>query len=396
MCQAAPLPRCSHHADVKLKELDQELVELSHKKLAVSEKVVELKRQARKDGYTDKQIMDQKTAGLEELNKSRREYDQLERDTQITVRDSWEQELHKDATPTGRKALENDENSALRGFRLKNAKKLNAWHKSVRQATDSDGIPFTSKDSDPEERYTFYGKEFAKARQEYKDATSYGEELQNRMEKVNAELDTYETSMVGRNDPQGRKPFSRVAKHPEDAEEVEYLERQKASVIAGVHTSHHEQVLARAKMGRLHSAIKVEKERRKKEQTVQNKENLAKLKEHRGYLKHRTPELREELKKDRMTLADMAKRKSNSSDNDNVRLSAKSAAVETSLQLLDKYQDSHRGAPEQGYVAMRKELNDKRLECIAEADNSKNDVDRAIWAGAQGGYSLVLDKIKSL
>ena len=396
MCQPAPLGRCANHVEKEKQKLNTEAIELSRKKLATSEKVVEAKRAARDAGYSDDEIMESSTPGLEDLNALRRQYDQLDRDSQINVRNEWEQELHSDATLSGRKALEEDTEAAKRGFRMNNARALKDWHKELRATTDSDGTSITSKDSDDEERYAFYGKEFLKARKDYENAVEAGNQNFDRVDKLNDELNTYETTTVGRNDPAGRRAFSRVAVHEKDREDVEYLESQKAASLITMNQTHYDQVLARAKMNRLKVAIKEERKKREAVQKVLDGEAAERLAERRAFVKMRSPEVVSELKSARMQLANMAKAKSSEANHESLRLSAKAEAVNTSAQALERFQNANRGAPENAFIEFRGSIQQKHAEAVKEVEKADNDADRELWTGVQSGYSLVLDKVKNL
>jgi hypothetical protein len=403
MCQAAPLPRCSNHALKAKADIEQTIDRNNEKTLALSRELVEAKRQARYAKFTDEQIMAGDTPGLEHIQKIREAHAAIEREQMSLGRDIAEQELHLDATPKGRKALEEDENAAYRGFRLKNVRALNDWHKSIRDTTDSKGVRITDKDADPKARREFLGKELVKAREDYNNAIAAHKFADEKREKINEEAFKHEVRTVGLNDPQGRRFGTWIAKDgasKDEQEEVEYLSRQKSSAMTGLQQAHHDQILARAKVNSIRKALQDEKNREAKAA----KKN-ATAKQEQEFLARRRADNRvkaeaavADMKDTRLRMMNYAKGYKGTM-NEELRISAKASTVSDSTRLLDTYRDLSHGDDAKAVKEFRTEIKRRKDDAEKEADTAKasgNLTDEAMYRGAQSGFSLVLDKVREL
>lgn len=399
MCQAAPLARCSNHAQKAIDETNLSLAKNSDERLALSEALVKGKKEAREAGFTQEQIMNETTPGLEGIQKIRRDYDQAERDATSLHRDIAEQELHLDATPKGRKALEENENAAYRGFRLKNAKALNEWHKRLRDTDDSNGVRIVDKKSDPAERREFLGKEYAQARKEYNNAIAAGDFADEKIEKLNEEFSKYNTYTVGLRDPQGRRVGTRVAvegSSTEDAEEVDYLSRQRSSALTGRQQSHHDQILARAKLNSIRKALHVDAKRKGTQKKKQAETDAVEYRALNAERRVQATQIVDDLKGTHMRMVNHAKGYQGDDQNESLRLSAKASAINDGTRLLETYREMHRGNEARAFTEFRADLSRRKQEVTKEAENATSETDRAMYSGAQGGFSLVLDKTRGI
>lgn len=397
MCQAAPLARCASHIPKEKAKIEKLMVENSNQKLKISEELVDLKRQARDAGMTAEEIMDRSNPAIAPINRHRIEWNRLDYKSNELVRDSWEQELHMDATPTGRKALENDPDAAMRGFRLKNAAALNAWHKSLREAKDSDGNKILSKEGNPAARRALLVKEAKAAKEGFQNAKAEQATAFDRIDSLNEQLDQFETKTLGFKDPAhpNSRSFSRVAVNEKDSEEVDYLERQKTSCLTMQKQAHHSQVLERAKLNRIRTAIRLEDEKQEKIATAKKEEaqRVANYKENKVVAGQYT----EDLEKASVKLAWSARDAKDSDDS--MRLSSKAAAVKTSMERYKKFREESHGNEANAVEGFRQatlnsHTNAKKL--LQEAEKAGNKSDIIIYTGERQGLSLVLDKIRSL
>jgi hypothetical protein len=397
MCQAAPLARCASHIPKEKAKIEKSMIENSNQKLIISEEIVDLKRQARDAGMTAEEIMDRKNPAIAPINRKRMEWDRLDYKSNELVRDSWEQELHMDATPTGRKALENDPDAAMRGFRLKNAAAMNAWHKSLRDAKDANGNKILSKEGDSDERRALLVKEAKAAKEGFQNAKAEQATAFERIDSLNEQLDQYETKTLGFKDPNypNNRSFSRVALNEKDQDEVDYLERQKTSCLTVQKQAHHTQVLERAKLNRLRKAIQLEDEKQEKvaEAKKAEQQRVERYKEN----KFVAAQYSEDLEKASVKLA-WASRDAKDSD-ESMRLSSKAAAVKTSMERYKKFREESHGNEANAVEAFRKatfESNANARKLLKEAEEAGNKSDILIYTGERQGISLVLDKIRSL
>lgn len=400
MCQAAPLPRCSNHALKAKAEIEQTISDNNEKTLELSRSLVQAKRDARNAGFTAEQIMDNSTPGLEHIKKIREDHAQLEREQMSLGRDIAEQELHLDATPKGKKALEADENAPYRGFRLKNVNALNDWHKRIRATNDSNGVRIVDKDANPDERKKFLGNELTKARKEYNDAIAAYKFADEKREKLNEEAFKHEARTVGLNDPEGRRFGTWVAKDgasPEEQEEVEYLSRQKSSVMTGIQQAHHDQILARAKMNSTLKAITDDKKRAGKRvmQEKQKADAEAVYAAARVANREHAERAVEDLKEARLKLHNHARGYDGTME-ESLRLSAKASAVGDAGKLFDTYREMSHGNDAKAINEFRAELSRRKDEVAREAEAATSATDRAMYRGAQGGFALVLDKVRGV
>lgn len=397
MCQAAPLARCANHTKKELAKVEKQSIDLSGQKLSLSEEIVDLKSQARADGFSEDEIMDRSNPKLSRLNKVRREWDRLDYKSNELVRDTWEQELHMDATPTGRKELEANPGLPMQGFRLKNADAMNKWHKTLREAKDSNGNKILSPEADAEERRAFLLKEAKAAKEGYRHENRQQEVALERIELINEQLDKYETRTLGPKDPKkpGQRAYSRVAVHDKDQEEVDYLERQKSSCIVMQQQAHHNQVLERAKLNRVRKAIQLDDEKQEKIQDAKRAEEQRAIK----YAENKViaSQYSEDLEKASVKLV-WSSRDAKDPD-ESMRLSAKAAAVKTSSDRYKEFRSATHGDEAKAVASFRAKteesyFNARRLQ--EEAEKSGNKSDLLIYTGERQGLSLVLDKIRSL
>lgn len=397
MCQAAPLARCASHVPKEKEKIEKSMVENYNARLKISEEITDLKREARDKGVPDSEINDRSNSKFKRLNGLRSEWDRLDYKNNELTRDSWEQELHYDATPTGRKELENDPDAAMRGFRLKNAEAMNAWHKSLRAEKDSAGNKLFSKEGDSDERRALLVREAKAAKLGYQTEKRQQEVALERIELINEQLDKFETKTLGFKDPNypNHRSFSRVAVNEKDKEEVEYLERQKTSCLTMQKQAHHNQVLERAKLNRVRTAIRVEDEKQEKvaEAKKAEKQRAEKYQENKVVASQYT----EDLEKASVKLVWSAR---DAQDPDeNMRLAAKAAAVKTSTERYKTFRNECHGNEANAVESFRKKTleshsNAKKL--LAEAEKEGNKSDILIYTGERQGLSLVLDKIRSL
>lgn len=397
MCQAAPLARCASHIPKEKEKIDKEMTDNYNKRLTIAEEITDLKRQARDKGIPDDEINDRNNAKFRRLNNLRAEWDKLDYKNNELTRDTWEQELHYDATPTGRKELENDPDAAMKGFRLKNADAMNAWHKNLRSLKDSNGNKLLSKEGDSDERRSLLVKEAKAAKEGYKAEGKQQQVAIDRIETLNEQLDKYETTMVGHKDPKypNHRSFSRVAVNEKDREEVEYLERQKTSCLTMQKQAHHNQVLERAKLNRLRKAIELEDA--KQEKATEAKKAETQRKEKYAENKVVAAQYTEDLEKASVKLVWSAR---DAQDPDeNMRLAAKAASVKTSMERYKTFRSECHGDESNAVERFREKTfeshaNAKKL--LAEAEKEGNKSDILIYTGERQGLSLVLDKIRSL
>lgn len=397
MCQAAPLARCASHIPKEKEKIDREMTENYNTRLSIAEEITDLKRQAREAGFTEEEINDRSNTKTGRLNRLRAEWDRLDYKNNELTRDTWEQELHYDATPTGRKELENDPDAAMKGFRLKNADAMNAWHKSLRSAKDSNGNKLLSKEGDSDERRALLVKEAKAAKEGYKAEGRQQQVALDRIELINEQLDKYETTMVGHKDKKypNHRSFSRVAVNEKDREEVEYLERQKTSCLTMQKQAHHNQVFERAKLNRLRTAIRLEDEKQEKAITAKKEEaqRVAQYAENKVIAGQYT----EDLEKASVKLVWSAR---DAKDPDeNMRLAAKAAAVRASSKRYKTFREECHGNEANAVENFRNKTNESYLNArklLAEAEKEGNKSDILIYTGERQGLSLVLDKIRSL
>lgn len=397
MCQAAPGPRCANHAKKERDKITKESIELSTQKLAISEEIVDLKNQARSAGFTEEEIMDRSNTKTGRLNGLRAEWDRLDRKSNELVRDTWEQELHMDATRTGRKALEADDDAPLKGFRLKNADAMNAWQKAMRETKDSQGNKILSVKADRAEYRAFLAEEAKKAKEAFKNEGRQQDIALDRIELLNDELDKFNTRTLSAKDARkpGQRAFSRVAVDPKDQEEVEYLERQKSSCIVMQQQAHYNQVLERAKLNRVRKAMQ-------NEDAKQEKVAATKMEEDRRVAKYAENKViagqySEDLEKASVKLTWASRDATN--EDERMRLAAKAAAVKTSSDRYKEFRANSHGNEAQAVKEFRAKTeesyaNAKKLQAEAEASGDKTD--HLIYTGERQGLSLVLDKIRSL
>lgn len=397
MCQAAPLARCASHIPKEKEKIDKEMTDNYNTRLTIAEEITDLKRKARDSGVPEDEINDRSNTKFRRLNSLRAEWDRLDYKNNELTRDTWEQELHYDATPTGRKELENDPDAAMKGFRLKNADAMNAWHKSLRGMKDSNGNKLLSKEGDSEERRSVLVKEAKAAKEGFKAEGRQQQVAIERIELINEQLDKYETKMVGHKDAKypNHRSFSRVAVHEKDREEVEYLERQKTSCLTMQRQAHHNQVFERAKLNRLRKAIELEDTKQEKAATAKKEEaqRVAQYAENKVIAGQYT----EDLEKASVKLVWSAR---DAQDPDeNMRLAAKAAAVKTSTDRYKTFRNECHGNEAKAVENFRQKTLESRetaKKLLAEAEKEGNKSDILIYTGERQGLSLVLDKIRSL
>ena len=397
MCQAAPGSRCANHAKKERDKIAKESIELSSQKLAISEEIVDLKNEARFSGFSDEEIMDRSNEKLGRLNSLRNEWDRLDRKSNELVRDTWEQELHMDATRTGRKELEADEDAPLKGFRLKNADAMNAWQKSLRETKDSKGNKILSKDADRSEYRAFLVDQAKKAKEGFKNESRQQDIALDRIELLNEELDKFNTRTLSHKEARkpGQRAFSRVAVDPKDQEDVDYLERQKSSCIVMQQQAHYGQVLERAKLNRIRKAIQIEDEKQEKIAAAKQEETRRATK----YAENKVVagQYSEDLDRASVKLAWSARDAVN--PDERMRLSSKAEAVKVSSERYNEFRSKSNGNEANAVKEFRAKTEEsyataKKLQ--EEAEASGNNFDRLIYTGERQGLSLVLDKIRSL
>lgn len=398
MCQPAPLARCSNHASKEAKQTADDLITNYEKRLEISEKIVEMKSQARDAGIDDKAIMDPNNSDLKELNNLREKYEGLEKEQSELVRDTWEHELHLDATPAGLKSLEKEKDKVGNGgFRLKNATALKEWQKGIRDLKDSEGNKLTEKGGSPDDRHKVYLQEFITARSEHKNAQDSAKEAARRLEHLNEKLDGFKTTNIGFKNVGDRRAGSRVAVNPNDAAEVDYLERQKTSVMTMETQAHYDQVLARAKMNRLRKAIQNNRKAQNKAAIVKQDKEVAAAKYAENKLIANGHS--EDLKRASITLANEAKKSRAGSNDESIRLSAKADAVRFGSDLYEKYRSSSHGNEANAAKEFRADITARHSLAVQNVKTAKkegNKIDEAIYTGEQGGLSLLLDKVREL
>lgn len=401
MCQAAPLPRCSNHSLKAKADIEQTISDNNEKTLELSVALVDAKRKARVNGFTNEQIMAGDTPGLEHIKKIREDHAALEREQMKLGRDIAEQELHLDATPKGKKALEEDENAPFRGFRLKNVNALNEWHKRLRATNDSNGVRIVDKEADTEERRAFLGEELVKARSDYNNAVAAMKDADERREKLNDEAGEIGARSVALGDPQGRRFGTWVAKDgasKEEQEEVEYLSSRKSSAMTALQQSHHDQILARAKIGSIKKAFEEEKKRQAKQnsKTEEPAKDAAYYRQLEAENKVKAQSKIEDLKSLHMKLANDAKADTNGDMGESILRSARASAVGDGLRLLETYREMNRGNEARAFAQFREDLTSRKEQTLAEASKAKNITDWSMYSGANSGFALVLHRAEGI
>lgn len=401
MCQAAPLPRCSNHSLKAKADIEQTIADNNEKSLELSQALVSSKRQARLDGFTNEQIMAGDTPGLEHIQKIREDHAALEREQMKLGRDIAEQELHLDATPRGKKALEEDENAPFRGFRLKNVNALNDWHKRLRETNDSNGIRIVDKESNTEERRAFLGEELVKARDDYNNAVAAMKDADTRRENLNDEAAEIGARSVGLGDPQGRRFGTWVAKDgasKEEQEEVDYLSRRKSSAMTALQQSHHDQILARAKISSIKKAFEEEKKRQAKKNATKDEpaKDAAYYSKIEAENKVKAQSKIEDLKALHLKLTNDAKADTNGDMGESIMRSARASAVGDGLRLLETYREMNRGNEARAFAQFREDLTQRKAEALAEGGKATSSTDWSMYSGVNSGFALVLNRAEGI
>lgn len=388
MCQPAPLARCANQATKDGKKLETDLGKNHQQRVQVEEKIEALEKEAKSLGFTPASIVDPETPGLEELNKLREDKTRLEKENFEIIKDTWEQELHYDATPKGIELLEKGKD--MPGYsdaRLKNANALNEWHKKIRNLKDSNGNKITSKEANLEDRHKAYMKEFSNARDNYQSAQGAAAESKRRIDIINKRLAVIPTETVAVNDPRGLKSGTRLAVHAGDAHEVALLEKQKESLIARANSAHYDQILERAKMNRLRKAIQNNKKTHSKAVVAERLEKD----------KHIMDDASDTFNRTQKALYERSKTYMGDGSEEFTRLTSKAYAVQTGAKILEKHRKANPGNERKAAEAFRSEVTYLHKEAVENAENAvdRNDeFEEAQYRGLQGGYSLLLDKVR--
>ncbi len=274
---------------------------------------------------------------------------------------------------------------------------MNAWHKSLRDAKDSNGNKLFSPKGDLDERQEFLRKELRETKKNYLLENDQQKIANQRLEKLDSEIGNYETVRTNPKDPgnSGRPAYSRIAVHPQDAEQVEYIERQRTASLTMHKQAHYHQVLERAKMSRLRKAIElgdIKSEKINEEKRVA-KRRIEKYSENKEVANQYSAD----LESARLKLALAAR---NIQDpHERMRLSAKASAVEASRERFKKYQTASNGDAAKGvedFLTKTRDVYDNAKKIQKEAQDSGNEIDTAIYTGNRQGLALVMDKIRSL
>lgn len=389
MCQPAPLARCANHAKKDGKKLEEDLSRNYESLSAVSEKITELQKEASETGFDESSIMDQDTPGLEDLNKLRKQKEELIKEQHELIRDTWHVELQEDATPKGIEALK--KGIGKPGYshsRLNNAEALNEWQKKIQNLKDSDGNSLALKGGNLEERHKVYLQEFTEAKSEYKTATEVLEKSKERFEVLSTQVARFETTKIGFADPYGRKRGTVVAVNPEDMQEVDNLENQKLVAKELNEKAHYDQILARTKMIKLRKAIQNNRKAQKAKAIATEKSEQTAI----------VNDSVDTLKKNRAELYEHSKKYMGDGSEEFSRLTSKAYAIETGVKILEKHRLANPGDEPKAVAAFRSEISFLHKEATKKADQavSQNDkFEEANYRGEQGGLSLLLDKVRN-
>jgi hypothetical protein len=390
MCQPSPLARCANHANKEAQTVADKMFKNFEDRVAIGDKIRDLKIEAQAMGLDEEAIMDPDTPGLEELNRLREEHERLTKENVENVKDTWENELHLDATPNGIKMLEKGVGRpGYSDSRLKNANALNAWQKKIRDLKDSNGNKLTAKGGNLDDRHKVYLQEFITARSEHKAAQDSSYEANRRLGILNTKLAQFETKNVGFQDVGDRRRGSQVAVNPEDADEVDHLERQKTRVLEMENQAHHDQVLARSKMNSLRKAIQINRK-------AQNKIALA-----NAVAKQRETldSVTEDLKKSKADLYEKSKAFMGAEGEEFTSATSKAYAVETGIKILEKHRAANPDNNRKALIGFSSEMHYLRNEAVAkakDAEDRKDEYDEALYSGEASGISHLLWKIRNL
>lgn len=390
MCQPAPLARCSNHAEKEAKSTENKIAKNYEERSAVNTKLRDLKIEAREMGFDEESMMDPETPNGAEIQKLHAEYERLEKENSENLKDTWEQELHLDATPNGIKNLEKEKGKpGYNAFRMKNATALNDWQKEIRNLKDSNGNKLTAKGGSLEDRHKVYLQEFISARSEHKAAQDNAYEADRQIGLINTKLAQFETRNVGFQETGDRRPGSLVAVNPEEEHQVDVLENQKTVALEMENQSHYDQVLARSKMNSLRKAILINRK-------AQHKEAEAKRKAEETATMEETVDL---LKQKRNALYEHSKMYMGDGSEEFSRLTSKAYAVQQGTEILEKHRKANPGNEQKAVDAFRSEISYLHKEAVKNADDAaarKDEFEEANYRGEQGGLSLLLDKVRHL